>query len=153
MGRQAAIFAVKPDFASALVSGAKRIEFRRVRPTLAQGDLVYVYSTAPVKGIVGTFVCGDIFEGSPDTIWRRFKRNAETTRALYREYFDGARRAIAIEVKEPTHWTRPLFLPAIRRRFPNFHPPRSYRFLASGDPLTRLIDGFPLNGGTTARKK
>ena len=148
MERRAVVLSVKPAFAAALVDGSKKFEFRRVRPTLSQDDLIYVYSTAPVQAIVGSFVCGDIFEGRPGTLWRKYGRFASIPRAIFRNYFQGSQVATAIEVREPSAWPEPLSLTAIRRRFPDFHPPQSYMFLAPTDPVTRLISRFSSNGAS-----
>lgn len=149
MERRTAVLAVRPNLAVALLHGSKQFEFRRIKPALRHGDLIYVYSTAPVQAILGGFSCGDILEGKPETLWRKLRRNAGTPRAVFREYFADSERACAIEVIEPFAWLTPLTLTAIRCHLPSFHPPQSYKFLVSGDPLTRLIDGFAANGGSS----
>lgn len=148
MESRSVVLAVRPDFAAALLCGSKRFEFRRVRPTLRRGDVVYVYSTAPVQAIVGGFVCGDIFEGRPETLWKKFGRDADTPRAIFKEYFADSERASAIEVTAPFAWPNPFTLAAIRSRVPSFHPPQSYKFLTSTDPLAHLISRFSANGAS-----
>ncbi len=146
MERRSAIFSVKPELAAALVAGTKKFEFRRVRPALNPGDRVYVYSTAPAQAIIGDFQCGEIYEGTPESVWRRLGRNAGTPRAIFKEYFAASDRAYAIGVIEPSAWSTQLSLATIRRSIRNFHPPRSYIFLAPKDRLTQLIARFSRNG-------
>ncbi len=143
---RSALLAVKPSFACALVEGSKGFEFRRVWPSFQPGDLVYVYSSAPVQAIVGSFVCGNIVQGRPEAVWRRLRVEGNIPRSIFRDYFRGSRVASAIEVTNPHAWITPLPLAAIRRRIPEFHPPRSYKFLASNHPLLRTIARFSLNG-------
>lgn len=146
MERRAAVFAVRPDLAQALMSGEKRFEFRRVRPTLDYGDTVFVYSTSPEKAIIGTFTCGTIVEGSPLALWRRLGHRSGTSRARFLGYFADTDVAYAIEVMSPAAWREPLSLSTIRHRIPGFHPPQSYRFLLPRESLTRVISSHAANG-------
>ena len=139
MERRSAVFAIRPALAVALLQGTKQIEFRRVRPALEPGDRVFVYSTSPTQAIVGDFECGKLFEGKPELLWRKFRHNADTPRALFKEYFAECDWGCAIEVVRPIAWDAPLSLAAIRRQIGKFHPPQSYKFLAPRDPLMKLI--------------
>lgn len=127
-GRRA-ILAVRPHLAQALVAGRKRVEFRRARPALGAGDIIYVYATSPVQAVVGSFICGNVVEASPTTLWREYSRASEITRAAFRDYFNGSRKGYAIEVTDPTEWIPPLALHRLREVMSGFHPPRSYRFV------------------------
>ncbi len=129
MERKYALFAVRPEFANALVAGRKPFEFRRTRPSLREGDVIYVYATAPVKAVIGSFLCGGVVEGSPTGVWTQCGRNAELSRRRFRDYFKNAGRAYAIEVMSPRPLTAPLTLQMLRDALPGFHPPQSYRFV------------------------
>lgn len=129
MERRYALFAVKPEFADALINGRKEFELRRTRPSLRAGDVVYVYSTSPVKAVIGSFLCGEIVEGSPTGIWSEIGQGTELTRRRFRDYFRQAGRAYAIEVTSPRKFAQPLTLSDLREALPGFHPPQSYRFV------------------------
>jgi predicted transcriptional regulator len=139
MERRTALFSLKPTFASAILSGEKRFEFRRVRPSLDRGDTIIVYSTAPEMAIVGSFLCGRILEGSPSSLWKSLGSKAGTRRASFDDYFADSEIGYAIEVRKPLAWSNPLSLSAIRERFPKYHPPQSYSYLLPEHSLTRLI--------------
>lgn len=146
MERRYALFAVRPDFAEALVEGRKRVEFRRVRPSLSPGDAVYVYATAPVKAVIGAFVCGSIVEGRPDTLWQEFAQAAGMPKRFFTSYFRGSERGCAIKVAQPRPWPSPLVLGRIRQHIPGFSPPRSYLFLSETQPLFGLLTRYSDNG-------
>ncbi len=133
------VLSVRPLMAEALISGGMRHEFRRVRPMINNGDIIYVYATSPVRAIVGTFICGDISEGDPDSLWRRLGAAAHTPRSLFREYFANAEMAAAIEVLEPKAWSEPLPLDAIRKKLSTFHPPQSYKFVEPEAMLDSIL--------------
>ncbi len=130
MERRHAILAVRPHLAQALVTGEKRIEFRRARPGFTPGDVIYVYAASPIQAIVGSFICGSISEGTPTKLWRHYADRSEITRAFFRDYFNGSGKGYAIEVRHPKAWTSPLSLDSLRDLIPGFHPPQSYRFLS-----------------------
>jgi predicted transcriptional regulator len=132
MEHRRAILAVKPHLALALVTGEKRFEFRRVHPAFRTGDIIYVYATAPVQAIVGSFTCDRIIEGTPRELWQACEGASEPTRSFLRNYFDGRAKGYAIQVRDPRARTSPLTLDILRELIPGFHPPRSYRFLADG---------------------
>jgi predicted transcriptional regulator len=127
-----AILAVKPQFAHALVTGEKRLEFRRVQPGFRAGDVIYVYATAPVQAIVGCFTCDGIIERSRRQLCEDYEGACEPTGSFLRNYLDGKTKGYAIQVREPRAWTSPLTLDVLREIIPGFHPPQSYRFLADG---------------------
>lgn len=129
MERRYAVFSVKPRFAQALVEGRKGFEFRRARPSLRPGDVVYVYATAPVQAVIGSFVCGHVVEGSPTKVWGEVGAMSETPRAYFRRYFRDRIRAFAIAVRSPSAWANPLGLDALQDKLPGFYPPQSYRFV------------------------
>lgn len=129
MERRYALFAVKPEFAEALVEGRKRFELRRTRPSLRTGDVVYVYATSPVKAVLGSFVCGSVVEGSPTGIWIQVGGEVEVSRRRFRDYFRSATRAFAIEVMSPRTLSEPLTLDELRLSLPGFCPPQSYKFV------------------------
>ena len=139
MEHRRAVLAVKPHFAHALVTGEKRFEFRRVHPRFRTGDTIYVYATAPVQAIVGSFTCDGVIEGTLRELWEDYAGASEPTRSFFRNYFDGRSKGYAIQVSHPRTWASPLTLDILRELIPGFHPPQSYRFLA---------DGLALDGDT-----
>lgn len=151
MERRHAVLAVRPDFAEALVEGRKQVEFRRVRPSLSPGDAVYVYATAPVKAVVGAFVCGPIVQGRPDALWQEFAKASGVPKRFFTSYFRGSKRGCAIKVVQPRAWPSPLVLRQIRQHLPNFSPPQSFMFLDETEPLFSLLTGYSQNGARLVR--
>lgn len=151
MERKYAIFAVRPGIAEALVQGEKGVEFRRVRPSLDPGAVIYVYSSSPVRAIIGTFVSGDMVSGVPNSLWKRFAAVAGIPRSLFASYFDGSSCGCAITVEQPRVWQTPLSLDTIRSHIPGFRPPQSYMFMGEGDPLLALLASYPSNGAKVSR--
>lgn len=111
---------IRPEYAEAILSGAKTFELRRRRPSFPEGSRVIVYSSSPEQQLLGTFRSGQIHEASVSDLWGLVRNKAGVSRAAFDAYFAGCDRAFAIEVREPQR------LEPQRLRF---RPPQSYLFL------------------------
>jgi predicted transcriptional regulator len=119
---------IRPVYADRILSGEKRFEIRRRPVRLLPGDLVVVYSSAPVKAIVGAFSVRQVHIGTTESLWRRFSVGICVSRPHYLEYLRGTEHACAIEVGHVIQL--PLVALSDLRSSPDgFRPPQSYMFL------------------------
>lgn len=123
-----ALLSVHPRFASALLQGTKKVEFRKTRFS-KDVRLVVVYATSPITKIVGYFSVAQVKVSSPTAIWNQYWEVGGINRTDYREYFFGSRQAVAIEVSEAFPLSEPLSLTSVGTST----PPQSYRYLAEYD--------------------
>lgn len=120
-----ALISIKPNFANKILFGEKRYEYRKV-PISQDTTHILLYMTAPVMKVVGTVRVKKIHEGAPSTIWEQTKKESGITRAFYREYFAGKKKAFAIELGEVTplsYWIDPKTID------PNFRAPQSFQYV------------------------
>lgn len=116
------LLSIKPRFADAILSGAKRFEFRR-RGFAQQPDAVAIYATAPEGRIVGWFTVESVIEASPEDLWRDCGAEGGIDAEDFFAYFEGCERGIALEVGEVVQLTDPIApgdLPKAHR------PPQSF---------------------------
>jgi len=73
-----------------------------------------VYATRPIKGILGEFTAGGIIEGSPATVWSKVGKPEYGVTPESRQYIEKGRYAIAIPVKDPKCYAKPVRLDEIR---------------------------------------
>jgi predicted transcriptional regulator len=123
MVRRNVLMSIRPQYADAILSGAKRYELRRRRPSFGTGSQVIVYSSSPDQRLLGTFETGTIHEAAPETLWKLVRGQAGIDRSTFADYFVGCDVAYAIEVRSPQRLE-----PAPLR----FRPPQSYLFLRGG---------------------
>lgn len=92
-----AFMPIKPEYADRIVAGKKHFEFRR---TNIRSDLTHliIYSSSPVKRIVGLAVVRSVEVATPSRLWEKTKHAAGISRQGFREYFQGARAAVAISL-------------------------------------------------------
>lgn len=94
-----ALISIKPVYASAIACGHKSIEFRK-RIFSSSVKKVYVYSSAPVKRIIGFFLVTKIKESSPEQIWKEYSDLGCISKERYDQYFEGHNKAYGILIQE-----------------------------------------------------
>lgn len=120
------ILSIKPRFVEAIVNGSKSYEFRR---TIFDGEKVsraYIYSTSPVKRIVGSFRIGEIVRDRPDALWSRFGDRSGLEKDEFSSYYDRCERGYAIAIDDLERFADPIDPLEI---LPGFHPPQSFCYV------------------------
>lgn len=142
------VLSVKPRFARKLLAGEKTVELRRVLPRRTKpGDIIILYSTAPVGVFVGFCHVAEMLCESPETLWRRVSGAASVTRAEFFEYFETAKQAVGIVVERPVKFENGLSLRDSREHAPDFVPPQSFRYASSLHPKLRGALNIAIHGG------
>lgn len=139
---RALLVSLRPRFASLLLSGQKTVELRRRRPDVQCGALVLMYESSPNRRLVGRGRVAAIDLDEPGCIWMRHGANTGITRGEFEAYFEGTSRAVAITIRDALPLARPASLDELRRRWADFRPPQSFRYL-SPSQVQRLIAPGP----------
>jgi len=117
------LMSIRPPYAEAILAGAKCFELRRRRPSFSSGTQVVIYSSSPLRRLLGTFEVGEVLEGTPEVLWGAVESKAGVDMGTFQKYFAGCSVGYAIEVRNPRRLS-----PARLR----FRPPQSYLFLRDG---------------------
>lgn len=133
MQSSAALISVHPEYAEKILSGIKKLEFRR-RWTTRSVKTIFIYATAPVQLIVGFATVARVTKGTPTQLWKlsRAIDGGISRRKLF-NYLEGSRCGVAIELQEIT-----LFPGGADPRLclgDNFRPPQSFRYLTADEIL------------------
>lgn len=127
---RALLVSLRPRFASLILSGEKSVELRRTIPDVECGALVLMYESSPARRLVGIGRIGAIDIDEPQRIWNVHADATGLTRAEFDVYFAGTNRAVAITLHDAQPLARPLSLEELRRRWADFWPPQSFRYLS-----------------------
>ncbi len=86
------LISIKPEYVNKILNGTKKYEYRR---TLAKKNVsaLVIYSTWPVKEIVGEVDVIGTIEMAPSSLWEKTKKEAGISRKKYREYFKKRKKA------------------------------------------------------------
>lgn len=121
-----ALMSIHPEFADALFSGQKVVEFRRVAPR-SQISHIVVYATKPVGAVIGVLEVERVERQSPERLWRSFGKVGGIDKARFFEYFAGAIEGAALVVRRAQRLTKPVGLS--QRGLPS-RPPQSFAYLS-----------------------
>jgi predicted transcriptional regulator len=132
---RALFISVKPQYADAILDGRKTVELRRTRPNLPDGSLVILYSSTPMRAVVGWAQLIGVREGTPIEIWDEYGGAAAIEELDYDAYFDGTDQAFALELDDVVAATQPIPLSVIRSF--GIQPPQSWRYVPA-DVTTQI---------------
>jgi len=118
------ILSLNPKYFERIASGEKKIEFRKIIFNRNVSE-VWIYSTSPIKKLVGKFSPGRISYGSPVFLWSLFKDKAGLTEEEFFSYFKNSEKGYAIEIENFELFDIPIEPEKI---IPNFIPPRNFMY-------------------------
>lgn len=119
------LLSVKPKYVDEIVNGNKKYEFRKAIWKRNGFKTVYVYSSAPVKKIVGAFTIGEIIEDSPKSLWERLNEFAGIGKKEFFSYFNTQETGFAIEIGDFDEFADPI---NPYEEIPGFRPPQSFYY-------------------------
>lgn len=134
------IISLHPEHANKILSGEKRLEFRRVWAK-SPVDTVAIYATSPVQRIVALAYVKQVHIGSKNKLWALAKciGGGLTRRALY-SYFEGKKSGYAIEFNSIK-----VFHPAIcpKKVMGKFSAPQSFTYL--DQKTLKKLESYSMN--------
>ncbi|MGZ9840102.1 ASCH domain-containing protein [Tsukamurella ocularis] len=123
---------IHPQYAAAIMSGKKRIEFRKRR--LAPDILtVWVYATSPVQAVVGTFQIREVVELSPRLMWRRYGADGCIDKRAYDAYYKHHKTAVGLVIESFLPLDTPI---ALGELLPSGVPPQSFAYVSERMPAS-----------------
>lgn len=124
------VISLHPEHANKILSGNKKLEFRRVWATKPVKAVV-IYATQPVQKIVAIGYVKQTHYGSPHKLWNIAKLigGGLSRRSLYK-YFEGKKSGYAIEFERIVKLKRPVHPESV---FNSFHPPQSFTYLKESE--------------------
>ncbi len=118
------LLSIKPKYANAIINGDKKVEFRKL-PFKQHVKKVYIYSSAPEQKIIGYFTFDDIVSGTPEKLWKKFKKVGVIEEDDFFSYFSNKQIGYSIKIKTVKKFTKGINPKDI---FENFFPPQSYMY-------------------------
>ncbi len=133
-----ALLSIKPEFVDAILSGQKRVEFRKVgfRRNVSH---VIIYASDPVQRVVAYFAVNDLAREHPSVLWREYRHVGGISASAFRDYYQEASQGLAIEVGELRVLRRPVEL---HRLGLGQRPPQSFRYV--GPEVLRDLSALAL---------
>lgn len=123
------ILRIVPMYADAIFDGTKKVEFRRKVWKDPNIRRVIVYSSSPIKQIIGEFEIDRIIRGEKEEIWDMFKDDEYigTTREAF-DFYIQSDECVAIKIGKLFPYKEPKSL----EDFGLITPPQSFVYLNYG---------------------
>jgi len=134
------LISIYQQYADAILEGEKIIEFRK--PQFPDHvSRVYLYSTNPVKKVVGYFEVESVLRESPTHLWNRYGKRGSIGREDYFKYYENNNEACGILIKKVVRFKRPVELKELDDEMT---VPQSFCYLGE-DKIERLekLSFFP----------
>jgi len=126
---QPLFLSLKPYYADLIFAGRKKAELRRRIASDIEGRDVFIYVSSPVKQLRGGFRVGQVWRGSPEEVWNEVSELAGVDKRGFDAYYEGCEIAYALQVTDVWEYENPVDLNRLRKRFPNFVAPQSWRYV------------------------
>jgi len=122
------VLSIKPQYSEKILQGKKTVELRRRFPVSApSGTVAYIYSTTPVRAMVGFAEIKNVLKLPIAEIWAEFEDSAYIEQIDFDNYFSGVEYGYALLFEEVKSFARPIPLDELRERF-GFEAPQSYLY-------------------------
>ena len=123
------LISIRPEYADNIVEGVKTVEFRRRFPPehRVRGATVWIYSTSPVREVIGTAIVMSVERMSTSALWRAYGEQGAVSRCVFEDYFSGVSEGHAIRLGGVRRLSMPV--DAARLEALDFATPQSYRFV------------------------
>lgn len=136
------LISVKPEFANKIVNGEKTIELRKSCPKVSPNDIVIIYSTVPIKAVIGICRVEEVLKMNPSSMWRNHRLKLGIEKKRYMAYFESNDTAIGIVLKSACQLETKIQLSAIKKLFPKFSPPQTFRYYSKTEIFRTFLRGF-----------
>jgi len=121
------LLSIKPQYVDEILKGTKKYEFRKkVFKKKNEVQEIYIYSTSPVKKIVGYFKSDKIIKDHPEKLWEQYKEHSGIGEFEFFEYFKERDLGFAIEISQLEVFDTPIDPKMV---LPNFVAPQSFRYI------------------------
>jgi len=124
---------IRPRFARSIMSGRKKVEFRR-KSFRTQPSHIVVYASSPVQRVLGYFEVEYVDEDTPEALWERYGDDGALEREEFSAYYLTADRGVAIRIGEVQALPAPITVTELAE---SLTVPQSFSYLTS-DAFERL---------------
>ncbi len=121
------LLSIKPKYVEEIKKRTKKYEFRKsVFKLFEDTDRVFIYSSSPVKKIVGYFKVGKILEEHPRVLWHELKDFAGIDEEDFFKYFENKEKGFAVSIEELNIFKNPIDPKKIKE---DFRPPQTFSYI------------------------
>ena len=92
------LLSINPEYVERIFSGIKKYEYRKKIFKNKNVGTIVIYSTYPVKKIVGEFEIEKIIKNCPKELWNLTSKTSGIEESKFKKYFTGKNEGYAIKI-------------------------------------------------------
>ncbi len=100
------LISINPEHVKNIMDGTKTYEYRKIE-CKRQVDRLIIYSTDPVKKVVGEAKVRRVLKDSPEALWGSTKEGSGITKSFFDSYYKGRDKAVAYEIYDVVEYEHP----------------------------------------------
>lgn len=93
------LMSIKPEYVEKIFNGTKKYEYRKTK-CKTKIDKIIVYSTSPVKKVVGELLIEEVLIDNKEIIWNKTNKYGGISKEKYEEYFKNKNYAVSYKIKD-----------------------------------------------------
>lgn len=93
------LMSIKPKYVIKLFDGSKKYEYRKTKCKNIP-DKIIVYSSSPIKKVIGELIIEEVLYGHKEKIWDKTNIHGGIEKNKYDDYFKNKEYAVAYKIKE-----------------------------------------------------
>lgn len=118
------LMSIRPEYVQGIMSGKKIYEFRK-KACKRTVDHMYIYSTVPVKRIVGEAEIESVLVDTPEELWKITHKGAGINKEFYDSYYENRKEAVAYKLINVKKYREPRTLSEMGVKT----APQSYQYI------------------------
>ena len=103
------LLSINPQHVENIVQGKKCYEYRKIR-CKRKVESIIIYSTSPVKQVIGEVEVLEILEMNKEELWNLTKEQSGISKKFYNTYFKGRKMAVAYKLGSVIKYDTPKLL-------------------------------------------
>ena len=124
------LLSINPQHVANIVQGKKCYEYRK-KSCKRKVDKIVIYSTSPVKQIIGEVEVLDTLEMDKEELWKLTKEQSGISKKFYNAYYSGKTTAVAYKLGAVLEYKTPQLLTKIGVKV----APQSFMYLLDDEAI------------------
>ena len=100
------LLSINPEHVENIFNGNKKYEYRKVR-CKQEADKIIIYSTYPIKKVVGEATIEIVLEDSPEEVWKITSKESGINLNFFEQYYEGREKAVAYKLSNMIKYSKP----------------------------------------------
>ena len=127
LSSKSVVLSIRPRYVEPILRGTKVVELRRRFPQSISGSTAYIYSTSPIRELVGDVQISEVLKLPVETIWKKFSKCTHVNETEFNSYFSDLRKGNVLLLSEPREYRKKIPLHELRYKL-GFEPPQSFLY-------------------------